>query len=155
MGAMAVLRPSRVRDITAGLMAVATVEIIEEVVVASRPVRRGQIITEADVTLRAMDVSQCPENRLPGLDSVLGKRARRNIDAFSVLRSDMVELPPVVRRGDMVQIVAETDQMTIRTMGVVKSIGGREGDRVQVVNIDSDQAIYGRVVNSKTVTVEF
>jgi len=137
------------------IMAVAEVAIMESVVVAGRPLKKAQIVTESDLVIREMDLSDCPSNSFTRLEDVVGKRLRRSVDAFSILRSDLVDLPPLVRRGDVVQIVAESENLKIRTMGIVKGIGARLGERVQVVNADSNRQVYAKVVDAKTVTVEF
>jgi flagella basal body P-ring formation protein FlgA len=63
-------------------------------------------------------------------------------------------MPPVVKRGDLVTIVAETDAIKITTQGVVIENGGK-GDMVRVVNTSSKRELFARVKDSKTVEVDF
>ena len=87
-------------------------------------------------------------------EEVLGKRTKRAIKANEVLRTNHIELPPMVRRGDVVSIIAESDGLMITTLGEVRKKGCR-GERIRVVNLDSKKGIYGRVLDSNTVKVDF
>jgi flagellar basal body P-ring formation protein FlgA len=72
-----------------------------------------------------------------------------------VLRSDLIEFPPLVKRGDVVLVVAESGGLRITTLGMVKQREGRRGERIRVENIDSKKSLYGRVLDAKTVKVDF
>lgn len=129
-------------------------EVLTEVVVTKRPLRRCQLITEEDIHLQTIDLTKTPSNVLTNPEEVLGKRTKRPISGNVVLTSDHIELPPTVRRGDVVVIVAESDGLKITALGEV-SKRGRRGDRIRVVNLDSKKAIYARIVDSNTVRVDF
>jgi flagella basal body P-ring formation protein FlgA len=131
------------------------VRVMAEVVTAARPLRRSRLLTADDLALSRMDLSDCPSNVFLHIEAAVGKRLKHSVDAFSPLREDQVELPPLVRRGDVVHIVAANRRIAVRTLGVVRDREGRKGDRVQVVNMDSDRSVYARVVDAKTVTVDF
>ena len=88
------------------------------------------------------------------INEIVGKRARRNIQAGEFLRPDLIEMPPLVKRGDMVVIVAESKGLKVTAIGEVKS-AGRLGERVKVVNLDSNKRLSAWVVDNKTVKVEF
>jgi flagella basal body P-ring formation protein FlgA len=70
------------------------------------------------------------------------------------LRRDQIELAPVVKRGDIVQVVAETPVLRISVKGMAKQDGAK-GDRIKVVNLRSKKVIYAQVVDGQTVSVEF
>jgi len=135
--------------------AVADIEVLKKVIVAKRPLGRSREITEDDVEVQEMDVARLPSNPLTEYRDILGKRTRKAIDVRTVLRSDMIEFPPLVKRGDVVMVLAESAGMRITAMGVVKEREGREGERILVENLDSKKGIYAQVVDSKTVRVDF
>ena len=132
----------------------AIVEILGDVVVTRRPLGRYKPITEDDIVVRKMDLSKLPANVIHDPDLVLGKRTKRAVGAQTVLRPNLVEFPPLVKRGDMVVIIAESQGLKITTIGQVKK-KGRRGERIPVVNLDSQKIIYARVLDSKTVKIEF
>ena len=84
----------------------------------------------------------------------MGKRTRRSIDANTVLQPNLVELPPLVRRGDIVLIVAESEGLKVTALGRIKE-KGTKGQIVRVENIDSHKRIYARVLDSNHVKVDF
>ncbi|UCF95334.1 MAG: flagellar basal body P-ring formation protein FlgA, partial [Desulfobacterales bacterium] len=104
--------------------------------------------------LLPMDLAQLPSDVITDLEAVIGKRTRRAVNPQTVLRSDLVELPPVVNRGDRVLIVAETEGLRITALGEVKH-KGRPGERIQVVNLGSQKILHARVLDATTVEVEF
>jgi flagellar basal body P-ring formation protein FlgA len=63
-------------------------------------------------------------------------------------------MPPMVKRNDRVSIVAESGSLRITAMGEVRESASR-GERVKVVNLGSNKEIFARVVDPKTVQVEF
>jgi len=130
------------------------IEVLTEVVVTKRPIGRYKMITGDDICLQKRDLSNLSSNIITNLEDVLGKRAKRAINAKTVLRADLVEFPSLVRRGDIVSIIAESDSLRITALGEVKE-KGRKGQRVRVVNLDSKKGIYARVLDSNTVVVDF
>jgi flagella basal body P-ring formation protein FlgA len=134
--------------------ATALVEVWGAVVVTRKPLGRYKPITEDDIMLQTMDLTHLPANVVSDPEAVLGKRTKRAIGAQTPLRADSIELPPLVRRGDLVVIIAQSKGLKITTRGVVKK-KGRLGDRIPVVNVDSKKVLYARVIDSNTVQVDF
>ena len=134
--------------------ATATVEVMAEVVITTKPVGRHKPITEDDIEMLKMDLAKLPSGVITDPEAVLGKRTKRAIGSKTVLRTDLVELPPLVKRGDVVVIIAESNGLKITALGEVKK-KGRLGESIPVMNYDSKKILYGRVLDSSTVKVEF
>jgi flagella basal body P-ring formation protein FlgA len=134
--------------------ATATVEVFAEVVVTKKPLGRYKPITEDDIEMQKLDLMNLPSNVITDPETVLGKRTKRAIGAKAVLKANLVEFPPLVKRGDVVVIIAESKGLKITTLGQVKKKGGL-GDRIPVINFDSKKILYARVLDSSTVKVEF
>lgn len=141
-------------DFERRLNVTAVVEVRVKVVVSSRPLGRYKPIEESDILIREVDLTGLPADFISDPEAVIGKRTRRAVDANAVLRPDLVELPPVVKRGDRVRIVAESAGMRISAAGEVKQ-KGCVGERIPVVNLDSNKVIYARVVDGQTVRIEY
>jgi flagella basal body P-ring formation protein FlgA len=133
--------------------AVAAVEMFTDVVVTQKPLGRHKPITEDDIEIRRMDLAQLPSDVITDPAMVLGQRTRRAIGSKTVLRPNLVEFPPLLKRGDVVVIIAETPGLKITALGQVKK-KGRLGERIPVVNFDSNKVLYARVVDGNTVKVE-
>jgi len=134
--------------------ATATVEVFSDVVVTKKPLGRFKPITEDDIEVQKMDLADLPSDVIIDPEAVLGKRTRRAIGAQTVLRQNLVEFPPLVKRGDVVVIIAETDGLKVTALGEVKK-KGRIGERIPVMNFDSKKVLYARVVDGNTVKVDF
>lgn len=136
------------------IWATVNIEVLTEMVVTTRPLRRYQMITEDDIHMKKMDLSKVKSDAVTTYEEVLGKRTKRAINIDEVLRTDHIELPPLVKRGDVVSIIAESDGLMITALGEVRKKGCR-GERITVLNLDSKKCIYAHVLDSNTVRVDF
>jgi flagella basal body P-ring formation protein FlgA len=130
------------------------IEVETDAVVVQKPLDRNQTIEKEDVSIVSMDMADLPSNAISSLEDVVGKKTLRAINPKEVLRADIVEAPPMVRRNDVVSIVAESRSLRITAAGEVKESGSR-GARIKVVNLSSNKEVIARVMDSKTVQVEF
>lgn len=130
------------------------IEVWQEVVLAAKPLGRNQPITEADIRIERMNLARVPSNAIFRPDQVLGNRANRAIAVNSVLRSDQVEIPPAIRKGDVVQVLAETKVLKITTMAVAQENGG-VGESIRMMNVRSKRKFHATVIDAQTVKVEF
>jgi len=129
-------------------------EVISPVVVVRRPMGRHQPIEAGDVTVVLKDLAKLPSGTYTDPAAVIGMRVKRTIYGDTVLRESLVELPPLVNRGDLVTILAEAGPLRITARGEVKA-KGRRGERISVINLDSRKRVYARVLDARTVKVEF
>ena len=132
----------------------AYIEVWQEVVLAAKPLGRNQPITREDLQVENMNMARVPTNAILSVDQVLGRRANRAIAINSILRVDQVDLPPVVRKGDVVQVLAESAQLKITTQAVAQENGGL-GERIQVMNVASKKNVHARIIDRQTVRVDF
>ena len=134
--------------------ATALIEVLGLVVVTRKPLGRYQPITEDDVEVQTLDLANLPANVLSDPNAAIGKRTKRAQGSQTPLRADSIELPPLVKRGDLVVIIAQSKSLTITTLGQVKK-KGRLGERIPVVNLDSKKILHARVRDANTVQVDF
>lgn len=130
------------------------VKVYASVVVSSRPMPRYHVVNKADLRVERRNLAQLPSNVLTAPSEAMGKRIKTALAANTAFRADMLELPPLVKKGDIVRVIAESESMKVTTLGMVKE-KGRRGDTVRVMNITSQKEIYGKVVDAKTVRVSF
>ena len=136
------------------VMATVNVVLMKEVPVTKHPIARYQLIQRDDVMMQTMDMTDLPANTVLSFEDIEGQRARRNIGPQTVLRTDQFEFPPVVKRGDRVIILAESSGLRITTIGEIQN-SAKVGERVRVVNLDSNKTLLARVIDDRTVQVEF
>ena len=123
-------------------------------VCTSRNLKRGDIIEKDDVYLTKRNVSRLSPKVLTHMDKAKGLRAKHNIKADTCLKEWMLEKTPVVERGDIIMISAESGDLKVTVPGKVLQ-KGCPGDLIRVQNLMSKKYIYAKVVNGSTVMVEF
>lgn len=124
-----------------------------EVVVVQQPLRRGVVISSNDVELVAVDISKA-HDPLFVLEDVIGQRVVRSMRAGQLVESKYIELPPVIKKGDFVRIIAQRGSMVLTASGVARQ-DGRMNETIRVKNSSSQKEVRGRVIGPSQVKVEF
>ncbi len=132
----------------------ARVEIYAPVVVASLYLKRHQEITRNDVQVVPKDLSVLPPDVLLEASEIVGKRTTLSVNPQEVLRRGMVEVPPVVKKGDRILLIVENQQFKVTTLGEAQQ-EGRRGERIRVVNVNSKKEVVGKILDGHTVQVEY
>jgi len=129
-------------------------EVLQEAVVLKHAMRRHQRITKENVEWVPMNVTDLPKNAITPDQDIIGKRVTKSLLPGTILRTDTVELPPLIKRGDVVILKAASGILQVTALGQAKS-NGHQGERIKIVNIDTNKVLYGYVVDAKTVQVIF
>jgi len=130
------------------------VELPVPVVLAKHRIEPDTTIGPGDLYVAEKDLARLAGGAVTDPAQVIGMRARRPIAPNAVFRADMVEAELTLKRGDIITVVAGSGNLIATARGEVQE-KGRKGDWVKVRNISSQRIIYGRVVDSNTVRVEF
>lgn len=111
-----------------------------EQVTANRPLQRGAVIREGDVTGPY------------ATEDYVGQELVRSVRAGAVMTPRHVRTPLQVERNDTVTLVFRRGALTMETTG--RSLGeGAEGDRVSVLNTTSRKRVTGRIIGHGLVEV--
>ena len=129
------------------------VEVLKEVLVASRALDRHEIIEADDVQLALRDIGMS-SNIFSQKDSLIGKRTKKIIPDGSIIVGDMVEVPPIIEQGDMVKIIIESQAFRITVQGQAIQAGAH-GSIIRVMNTLSMKEITAQVIDEKSVRVSF
>ncbi|MGQ9846231.1 MAG: flagellar basal body P-ring formation chaperone FlgA [Bacteroidales bacterium] len=132
----------------------AKVELNMEVLIASRYLAKNQIIGEEDVKFVYKKLSQFPSDILLEKDEVIGKMTTIAINQGEILRKGMLKSPPLIRKGDQVTILIENSKLRITAIGEAKEEGGM-GDKIRLVNLTSKKEVFGKILDQKTVKIDF
>lgn len=132
----------------------ANVRVEMPVLVTARAIRRGEPLVSEHFTLEPRDVSELPEGWLDDPRALAGHRARRSVPPGTLFRRSWAELPPRVRRGEVVRLRLEYGALIIEGKGVPRK-DAHAGDWIRVVNVDSKRELYGRVAEDGVVHVQF
>ena len=131
----------------------ALVDLYQKVVVADRYLKRHQEIQAEDLRLLPVNIQQLPPDAVTNLEEVLGKRMIVNLNGREPVRASLLEVPPLVKKGDVVNVILERNSLRISCLGEIKETG-RKGDRVKLVNLGSKKELFGRVVDAGTVHLD-
>ncbi len=131
----------------------ALVDLYQKVVVADRYLKRHQEIQAEDLRVMPINIQQLPPDAVTNPQEVLGKRMIVNLNGREPFRASLLEIPPLVKKGDVVNIILERNSLRISCLGEIKE-AGRKGDRVKLVNLGSKTELFGRVVDAATVRLE-
>src|SRR5450830_1952766 len=122
----------------------AQVKLFRDVVVVSRPLKRGGIIGYEDVILRERDISLINQGYLTAVDQAVGQRLTRPMVTDQVITLVNLEQAEVIRKGDQVVISASSGGLNVKMPGEALSNGGMS-EQIRVKNLNSNRVIKARV----------
>lgn len=121
--------------------------------VLTRRVAVGEVIQASDVTVKQLPARIAAHNTVTDSTLIIGRSARRNLQAETPLqRADLVA-PQLVRRGQTVSITLDEDGMLLVTQGEAQ-MDGAAGERIRVVNPSSKKSIDAIVTGVGQVAVD-
>jgi flagella basal body P-ring formation protein FlgA len=122
------------------------------VVVATRPIRRLASLSADDLRLEKRLISGLPAGPLARIGDALGFVTSREIRGGEVLSTKLIQLPALVKRGEVVTLIVEGQGLSISALGQAKEEGQR-GQMIRVMNLSSKKELYGRVEGERQVRI--
>ena len=119
---------------------------------ASRRINRHQLLMPQDITMRELELSRLPRSIVLDPRWLYGKRTLTSIPRGSPFRWDQVEVPPAVRRGDVVKVIVDTPRVRAQVLAVVLE-EGRIGETIRVRNLSSGKEFLAEVVSESILKV--
>lgn len=123
-----------------------------DVVVTTRPLKRGETLTASDLTVARQDLATLHRDYYLTADRLVGQRVRRNLGRGDLVTPAAVEADKLVKRGAEVTILAADPKFQVRMQGKALANGAR-GERIKVRNISSEREITATVVGRGLVQV--
>ena len=121
-------------------------KLLQPVVVASRPLARGQRLGSDDLALEKRDVGDSAREGVSGTrPRSLGYLMSRGVPAGRALDSAVLEAPVLVERGRRVRMAVQAQGIDITMAGVALEDGAL-GETVRVRNPASRRVVEGVVV---------
>ena len=128
---------------------VARASLSARVAVMALPLAAGKPLAEADVVLERRDISNIADS-IWDPRPLVGMASRRTLRAGEILRQSFMAQPAVVKRGELVRIVARRDQVEVSMAGEALDAGAVAA-LVRVRNTTSGSVIRARVTGAGTV----
>lgn len=129
----------------------AQVDIYRPVLVAAVQISRGDLLEQADLKFETRDISLVSGEHVQ-LRDVVGKAAKRQINAGDPIRSTFLDQPKTVNRGETVSITAKSGSIKVVMQGTAMT-DGKLGQHIKVRNNQSDRIISARVVGQAAVEI--
>ena len=121
------------------------------VVVMSRSVKRGTIITADDVELLPLPRKSI-KHYFTHIDDVMLRKASRDLGIGQVVQVRQLELDWTIRKGQKVQIEHRVGPIQVLSEGIAL-MDAQLGDAVRILNVRSRREIEGRVVSEKKISI--
>ncbi|MCW9023749.1 MAG: flagellar basal body P-ring formation chaperone FlgA [Gammaproteobacteria bacterium] len=123
-----------------------------KVLVSKRTLARGHIVNNSDVEELRVDITRLNNGYFTSIDDVKGLALKRSLREGRILTNGMLEQQRLIKRGELVTILAKTGNLSIRMKGTAL-MDGRAGELIRVKNRNSKREIQAIVVSSGTVKV--
>ncbi|WP_333874542.1 flagellar basal body P-ring formation chaperone FlgA [Methylobacter sp.] len=124
------------------------------VVVVSRPIQRGEIITRQHLAIEKREVSNLREDFATQPEQVENKQVTRQLNAGTILSLRNIVEPKLIKRGDKVVISTTKPDFSIRMSGIAM-MDGIKGQLISVKNQNSGRIINATVVEPGLVSVNY
>lgn len=124
------------------------------VLVLLRPVRLGQEVMASDVQEELRPVATLTGQPALRRDEVVGRQARRALNANRVIGLEDVEDKPVLRKGDAVTIILRSGGLLLTAQGEALQ-DGRSGETISVLNTGTRKQLRGKVTATGEVRIDY
>lgn len=129
------------------------VKLYENVLVAKNRVKSRDPVSVSDFTIERVETNKLVGNPIRDFSALESMQASKTISKGKILTEDMLELIPVVKRGQRVKIVYESGILHVESYGIAKK-DAVAGEMVEVQNTASGRKVFGRASEEGIVVVE-
>ena len=129
------------------------ISVFKDVVMLTRPMQRGDIITETMLSIERRDISSLREDFFTDISQVLNKQVVRSMSAGSVISVRNIVEPVLIKKGDKVAIRSEKSGLSISMTGIAL-MDGAKGQRIRVKNESYSRIINATIVDAGLVLVD-
>lgn len=127
------------------------VRVEKTIVVSTRPLARGSILTRQDLALQETDITRLRPGYLTNLDHAVGKQSKRPLHTGDVVYDRLLTPAIIVKKGDKVSVQANTGQVRVSVSGTAMQ-DGVQGQQIKVRNNASKRVVKAWVVQRGLVT---
>lgn len=131
----------------------AKVGIYQMVLVLRESLPQGAVINAAHLDFAQQDIIDLRNGYFTTPDQAVGKRVKRTLAAGTVLTSNVLETPKIIKRGQKVSIRLRNGMLDVQMEGTALT-DAEPGQRIQVRNENSKRVIQGTAVAPGVVEVD-
>jgi len=127
-----------------------TIKLTRKILVLANPLPRGATLGPTDIRVESREISSLVTGYFTEPAQVLGKQLTQTLAQGNPLNPLVLKAPTLVRRGQMVVLLAKSGGVEVRMSGQAMS-EGVEGQLIQVRNLTSRRLVEGVVTAEGTV----
>lgn len=131
----------------------ATVNVSAQYLVAAAPLAQGHSVTSQDLIFETGDLTQLPAGIFTNIDQAVGRTVNISMNAGTILRQEMLKIPPVVQQGQTVMVTSIGKGFRVSAEGQAMT-KANEGQVVQV-KVANGQVVSGIARQGGQVEVSF
>lgn len=128
------------------------VKVFAPAVVSKQSLPRGSILTSEDLKLVKREVSSAMYGHFASIKQLEGMELRISMAQGQIIGPRAIKPRHLVKRGDIVTVIAESNGLHIRIKGKAL-MNGYHGQSIRVKNTRSDRVLQGEVVAVRTVRI--
>lgn len=138
---------------TARVRVTAQIELSIPVLVAARPLPKGQVLNPGDLERGLVPYAQA-KGALTEPGPALGQTLKVTLNAGEPVQERHLTKSILVRRGDLVTMTATQGDLKVTATGQAKQDGAL-GDTIAIINLSSKKTVAGRVTGPNQVEIIF
>ncbi|MCK4742521.1 MAG: flagellar basal body P-ring formation protein FlgA [Sulfuriflexus sp.] len=121
-----------------------TITQFAEVIVTTETVSRGEFLKASQLKLERRSLNFLHNGYLKSMKQAIGQKLKTTLAKGLVVSPSQLKRPYDVKKGQNVNILAKSDQISVRIKGKALS-NARIGDRIRVKNTSTNKIIEGTV----------
>jgi flagella basal body P-ring formation protein FlgA len=133
-------------------LATALVDDWRAVPVVNRTLERGELISDGDISVVRMNMSDQPADLADNDKTVVGKRTKLRISAGAPVRLSQIDVPPAVAKGEKAVMLFEAAGLKVTAVGIALE-DGVAGEDMNLKNETSGKIVRARVIGQSLVKV--
>jgi flagella basal body P-ring formation protein FlgA len=126
------------------------VKVTQSLLLASRAIRRGELISDVNTKISALDSSLLSFDGYTQLAQAQGLKARLPIPADKPIDPASLERPSAIKRGDIVKLIVRSGLVAVEVSAKAMR-DAAVGDSIPVEVQDSKKQLQARVLDQRTV----
>lgn len=128
------------------------VKLYRQVVVSANQVSQGELLTSEKLRYERMDTGRLGTGYFTDMKKIIGLETRRPLAPGLVVTDLMLNKPIIIKRGDLVHVIARIGGMEVTVVGKAMQ-NGYEGQLIRIQNVNSNKFISAKVLDEGTVQV--
>lgn len=122
-------------------------------VVANNRLDKSTKIDVDQVSLQRIESTNLKRPFFDRIEDVVDLQTKKILLEGKPIYTDMVELPFLIYRGDIIKVVVRLKNLEVTATGKALQ-GGRKGEKIKLENLTTGKKLVGKIQDEKTVLVE-